>query len=166
MSDKAESESRSESQKVRLEIRKGADAELRLGGLRFVACRREIDTIDGGITLIVWGDPPDASSDGQELLRFDFFRNRPHYHSPASNQAETAIDSEKYGDGQTWGIEQLTRSAHPLVVAAGFEKVASSIDRAALARGSKAIESLFADLGEPNEISHFEVDAKAVAALR
>lgn len=154
------------SEKVQLEIRKGADAELRLGGLRFVACRREVDTIDGGITLIVWGDQPDATEERQELLRFDFFRSRPHYHSPAANQSETQIDSDQHGDGQAWGIEQLTTSARDLVTTAGFDQIAAKLDQPALAGGGKAMEALFSGLGEPTEISHFEVDAKVVEGLR
>ena len=66
-----------------LEIRKGADSQLDVGGLRFVACRREVDVIDGGITLYVRSALP---GDDRELLRFDLFRNRPHYHAPASNE--------------------------------------------------------------------------------
>ena len=33
---------------AQLEIVKGDEAELQVGGLRFVACRREIDKFDGG----------------------------------------------------------------------------------------------------------------------
>jgi len=68
--------------KARLEIRKGADSALDLAGLRFVACRREIEGIDGGVTLYLR-----ATVEGEEcdLLRFDFFRKKPHYHVPAEN---------------------------------------------------------------------------------
>ena len=45
------SESDSKPEMAQLEIAKGPDAELRAGGLRFVACRREVGEIDGGITL-------------------------------------------------------------------------------------------------------------------
>ena len=34
-------------QKVKLTIRKSADSEMMLGGLRFEACRREIEKVDG-----------------------------------------------------------------------------------------------------------------------
>jgi hypothetical protein len=155
-----------ETGKVELEIRKGADAQLRLGGLKFVACRREVDTIDGGITLIVWSDQSDTTEEEQELLRFDFFRNRPHYHSPAANQAETQIDAQQYGDGRAWGIEQLTTSARELVSAAGFEQIAAKLDGAALAGGGEAMESLLGELGEPVEVSYFAVDAAIVERLR
>ena len=80
---------------VTLEIWKGPDAELALGGLKLVACRREIDTIDGGVTLYVWSAPQDGAA--QELLRMDLFRERPHYHAPAENEKETRIDAGDAG---------------------------------------------------------------------
>ena len=155
-----------ENGKVQLEIRKGPDAVLSLGGLQFVACRREVDTIDGGITLIVWSDPENSEDEALELLRFDFFRNRPHYHSPASNRSEIQIDPEQHGDGQVWGIDQLTTSARELVAAAGFDQVAAKIEGSALAGGRIAMKTLFSELAEPTEISYFEVDAKLLTGLR
>ena len=43
------SESDSKPEMAQLEIAKGPDAELTAGGLRFVACRREVGEIDGGM---------------------------------------------------------------------------------------------------------------------
>lgn len=137
-----------------LEIRKGPDAELRAGGLRFVACRREIGEIDGGISLYVWsagGEQP------QELLRFDLFRTRPHYHAPAESQAETKIPTTGAEAARAWGIEALTRRAPEYVVQAGFPAVAEALDTAALAALGPELEGLFAGLGEPDELSYFEV---------
>ena len=71
---------------ARLAIHKGEEAEFRIGGLRFVACRREVGEIDGGISLYVSSDVP---GDDRQLLRFDFFRTNPHYHAPAENRVET-----------------------------------------------------------------------------
>ena len=77
---------------AKLEIRKGPDAEVSAGGLRFVACRREVGDIDGGITLYVWGREAEATED-VEVLRMDLFRERPHYHAPAERQEETRIEA-------------------------------------------------------------------------
>ena len=58
---------------AQLEIRKGPEAELSVGGLRLIACRREIGEIDGGISLYVWSDPAGLAGDAEqapvELLR-------------------------------------------------------------------------------------------------
>ena len=147
--------------KAHLAIHKGADAEFSAGGLRFVACRREIADIDGGISLYVWSAPTGGES--QELLRFDLFRNRPHYHAPAENQQETAIDA---ADAVAWGIEALTRRAPEYVRQAGLDDVAATLDTAALADAAPGLRQLFEALAEPDEVSYFEIDAKILESLR
>jgi len=146
-----------------LEIRKGADAQLDVGGLRFVACRREVDVIDGGITLYVRSAAP---GDDRELLRFDLFRNRPHYHAPASNVDETEIDASKSASVDEWGVENLTRRAGELVVEGGFEDVRSRLDLPTIAKAGPALRRLLSDLADPTEISTFQVPAARVADLR
>ena len=146
-----------------LEIRKGADAELVVGGLRFVACRREVDVIDGGITLYVRSAQP---SDDRELLRFDLFRTRPHYHAPASNAMETEIDATGAAPVMEWGIEQLTRRAGEFVAEAGFADVVERLDLGSIENAGPALRRLFTDLHEPTEISTFPVPSARLAELR
>ena len=146
-----------------LEIRKGADAALDVGGLRFVACRREVDVIDGGITLYIRSSAPD---DERELLRFDLFRKRPHYHAPAENAQETEIDASGAEGVTAWGIEVLPRRVLDLVVEAGFGELAPTLDRAALEQAGPALRRLLAGLAEPTEVSIFPVPAARVAELR
>jgi hypothetical protein len=150
---------------ARLEIRKSPDAELEVGGLRLVACRREVDVFDGGITLYIWNGSPESESDQIEFVRMDLFRDRPHYHAPAENQAETVIEAGAQGI-VGWGIEALTTRAPALVAEAGFADAADSLDVAALAEAGPAIQSLFDGLEEPTEISHFEVPASVLESLR
>lgn len=150
-----------------LEIRKGADASLPVGGLCFVACRREVDVIDGGITLYVNSALP---GDSRELLRFDLFRNRPHYHAPAENQQETEIRLAGGLAGDValrdWGVDQLTRRAAELVEEAGFVDLRGKLDAAAIAAAAPALRSLLDGLAEPTEISHFPIPTARLEALR
>ena len=121
------SESDSKPEMAQLEIAKGPDAELRAGGLRFVACRREVGEIDGGITLYVWSEEEPEL----ELIRMDLFRNRPHYHAPATNDAETKIDR---GDQaiEAWGVETVTRRAEQLASEAGHAELGARLSVEAL----------------------------------
>lgn len=151
-----------EPQMAKLQIVKGADAELRVGGLRLKACRREVDTIDGGITLYVFSDLP---GDDREFLRVDLFRNRPHYHAPADNQAETKIKVDAGSDANAWGIESMTTRAPELVTEGGFEDAAAQLDRTALADAAPKIQNLFDGLAEPTEVSYFEVPASVLEGL-
>lgn len=146
-----------------LEIRKSADASLEVGGLRFVACRREVDVIDGGITLYVHSALP---GDDRELLRFDLFRHRPHYHAPASNEKETQIDASGAASVDEWGVESLTQRAGELVAEGGFEALRASLDLSAIREAAPALRRLLAGLGAPTEISHFPIPAARLAEIR
>jgi len=156
-----------------LTIHKGVDGLLELGGLCFVACRREIEGVDGGVTLIVregldaaGAHAADAADGQRDLLRFDFFRKRPHFHVPAENQAERLIDVERHRDGLEWGVEQIATDVQALVREAGFEDVAARIDEAALAAEARpALRGLVAGIAEPTETSRFEVDPKLLETL-
>lgn len=147
----------------KLEIRKGADAALEVGGLRFVACRREVDVIDGGITLYVNSAMP---GDERELLRFDLFRHRPHYHAPAENQQETSIDAKGSSGVIDWGVERLASGAADFVIEAGFDDLAGRLDRMALAKAAPALRALIAGLAEPTEVSSFDIPTEKFEALR
>lgn len=151
-----------ETEMARLEIRKGAEGIVEVGGLRFVACRREIGDFDGGVSLNVWSELGDED---RELLRFDFFRKRPHYHSPADNQSETRIDTAQHVDGLDWGIEALTQRGRELVREAGYGSVADAVDAEALRSAAGALRSLCDGLAEPTEVSYFDLPAKALAKL-
>ena len=146
-----------------LEIRKGADAQIDVGGLRFVACRREVDVIDGGITLYIRSARP---GDDRELVRMDLFRNRPHYHAPAENVQETKIDASASSSVLEWGLENLPGRAGALVAEAGFHDLAPSLDLGALEKSGPALRQLLNALAEPTEISHFPVPVAQVEALR
>ncbi|MBY0401392.1 hypothetical protein K2X89_13925 [Myxococcota bacterium] len=145
-----------------LEIRKGIDDEIEAGGLRFVACRREVDVVDGGITLYVRLAEP---SDDRELLRFDLFRNRPHYHAPASNPQETKIEASGAAESVAWGVEHLTREMDRFVRQAGFDDVAGRLDLGKIAAAGPALRRLLAELAEPTEVSHFPIPKAQLEAL-
>lgn len=146
---------------AKLEIRKGPDAEVSAGGLRFVACRREVGDIDGGITLYVWGRDA-AADDDVEVLRMDLFRERPHYHAPAEKQEETRIEA---GDAVAWGIDALTTRAPALAEEAGYGAVGAALDGEALRGAEPLLRDLFAGLEEPNEISYFEIPKSVLDGL-
>lgn len=146
-----------------LEIRKGSDSELTVGGLRFVACRREVDVIDGGITLYIKSALP---ADDRELLRFDLFRTRPHYHAPASNAKETEIDATGAAPVVEWGIEHLTRRAGDFVAQAGFGDLVEQLDLQSIEKAGPALRQLFAELPDLTEVSTFPIPSARLAEIR
>jgi hypothetical protein len=164
-----------EKKMAQLPIHKGKDAELRVAGLRFEACRREIEHIDGGITLRIFSDTGAIDGAGAahqagpgdpvEVLRFDCFRKAPHYHAPGENLAETKIDPVAHGDGRAWVLEQLSSEMPTLLRQGGFDALADSLAVEELSDLTPRLERLFAGLAEPTETSYFEIEAAVLEGL-
>ncbi|MCH7481543.1 MAG: hypothetical protein IIC95_09900 [Chloroflexi bacterium] len=112
------------------------------GNLEFVVGVRDGRTGDGGPSILVR-----TTIDGAEvqLLRFDCFRERPHYHyAPGGANTSYDIDPTLFSDSLGWVIAQLGASLGPMVERAGFPAVAEGIDREAVATGLAKVEAHFA----------------------
>lgn len=153
----SETANQASSKMIKLAIHKGADAELEVGGLLFRACRREIEAIDGGVTLQVYG-PVAGEEEEKELLRFDCFRKSPHYHAPGEAQQETKIDPAEHGDGSEWVYAELSGNLRSLLEQGGFDALAAEFNPVAFEALPDALRSLVGGLAEPSETSHFELD--------
>lgn len=145
---------------TKLAIHKGSDSELEVAGLRFRACRREIESVDGGVTLQVFGP---IGTEEAELLRFDCFRKAPHYHAPGEDRKETRIDSVAPDQAREWVFGQLATQIEPLLVEGGFGDLAQKLDLGALANLTPKLQTLFDSLAEPSETSYFEIDSAILA---
>ncbi len=76
---------------------------------------------DQGLSIRVRGP---VDSETRELLRFDCFDNRPHYHVEVYGKNEiTAIDDN---DATEWSLKTLTEQFEGLVEAAGADGLTSS----------------------------------------
>ena len=89
-------------------------SEFTVGRFRVRVAYRHVST-DEGVTLHVFG-PTDAGE--EEVLRFDCFKNQPHYHLGWSYRSEPFIPIES-ADPLAWAIEQLRSQPNELLSAAG-----------------------------------------------
>ncbi len=94
------------------------------GGLRFEATFRT----PVGATLRVSGDVDGHLTD---LVRFDDFVEGPHYHIPASGDP-IPFDRVALGEPLTWFISQLRDHLAELLTEAGFARILSDVDLAAV----------------------------------
>ncbi len=147
---------------AQLEIHTGMASEHSIGGLRFVAYRRDVGDFDGGISLYVWAALPDED---RELLRFDLFRGRPHYHAPAESEAGTPIELASHADCVGWCVEVLTTRVGEFLVRAGHAQIADRLDGAALAEAAPELNAILASLPEPTETESFEVPQSLIDTL-
>ena len=137
-------------------IQQGPKQDLELGGLRFVACRREVGEA-GGYTLEVWGP---VEGEDTQVLRFDCFKGAPHYHMPPSAQGQLALDPEEVGDGLAWALDCTRERLPEMIEKAGYGSLARSLDPAVFRGGTERVQALVSSCAEPNE--SFEVDAEIV----
>lgn len=137
-------------------IQRGENRSLELGGLRFVARRQEVGE-DGGHTLEVWGA---VDGEDTQVLRFDCFRDAPHYHMPPSRPGSLPLDRAEVGEPLDWALGCIRARLPEMVTKAGYAGLAACLDSGALANGSEEILRLVASCPEPSE--SFEVDAELV----
>ncbi|HWP56959.1 MAG TPA: hypothetical protein VNL14_03610 [Candidatus Acidoferrales bacterium] len=105
-----------------------------------VAYRKGLGGEDEGLTFDVTtaGENP-----GARILRFDCFKNTPHYHVGPSGKHNPARDmkQEGIGDPVRWTLEQLKSRLPSLVREAGYEEIAARIDQRAIADRLTELES-------------------------
>ena len=90
------------------------------GGLRFEASFRT----PAGATLRVSGY---VEGHETELLRFDDFIERPHYHIPADGDP-IPFDRAALGDPLAWFVSQLRDRLAELLAQAGYARILSDVD--------------------------------------
>ena len=98
---------------------------------------------DGGPSIQVR-----TSQDGADvqLLRFDCFRTKPHYHyAPGAMNASYDIDPTVVSDSLGWAIGQLRANLGPMIERAGYPAVAERLDAPAVAGGLAEVEAHFSD---------------------
>ena len=101
--------------------------------LYFCVRRREVGA-DGGLSLELYGPREDA--DAEELIRFDLFRDDPHYHGPASEPKPVSLSVPAASTPLDTALAQLSGRLPELLVDAGH------------ARDAQAAHAAPADLAE------------------
>jgi hypothetical protein len=110
---------------------------LEFGGLRFDVTFRSV----AGATLRVDGKVGD---DWKELLRFDDFVDKPHYHAPA-DAAQIDFDRDKDGEPLAWYIAQIRDNLPELLTDSGFGDIARAIDMDEIARNVDKVDRAMRD---------------------
>ena len=96
------------------------------GTLRFGIKYRQELMDDQGIGIEVFSE-----IDGKEveILRFDCFDQKPHYHySPEKENERQNIDKASAGNPLGWTMKQLRTRLQPMIRRAGYEDVANQLD--------------------------------------
>ena len=109
-----------------------------IGGLRFSVSFRA----PAGVTLRVSAE---LENGRQEVLRFDDFVEKPHYHVPSSADA-TIIDPKEVGAPLDFYIAQIRDNLRGLLVQGGFPQLAEAVDLAAVTRDVDLVRQSMIDI--------------------
>ncbi len=116
---------------------------IKAGRLEFLVEQRDIGK-DGGASVRVFGD---VSGKRTQVLRFDCFRNDPHYHyAPDEHDVLMHLDPVTTGDPIAWTLERLRDFLPTMLHKASYDDLASSLDEPAL---RAALPKLEAAMREP-----------------
>ncbi|HID22485.1 MAG TPA: hypothetical protein EYP14_08795 [Planctomycetaceae bacterium] len=118
------------------------------GAIR-ITVQRRCTTDDEGVAVRVYGR---IGQEERQVLRFDCFRNSPHYHyDPQGKDEVHQMADEDITDPIEWTVNRLERSLADMVRRAGFGQLADQIDPSLLATQLPAIREAIAELAQPDE---------------
>jgi hypothetical protein len=82
-----------------------------------------------------------GNEEGARILRFDCFKNKPHYHiGPSSKNPVHDMTEEGIRDPVRWTLDQLKTRLPSLIREAGYEDIAKTIDQKAIAERLSQVE--------------------------
>ena len=104
---------------------KVGDSVIEAGAVCFALQYRPL-MADQGVCLQVVGV---VDGEKKELLRFDCFDQRPHYHyDPMGKNARFDIDQTTAGNPITWTVKQLKNRLPEMLEFAGYDDIAKQLD--------------------------------------
>jgi hypothetical protein len=107
-------------------VRRKHEISLEFGGLRLEV----YFTGDFGASIIAFA----LARPEIEMLRFDDFVDRPHYHAPGDDQHPTNLDVAEVGEPLEFFLNYLAKSLPTVLPQIGFADVVETLDLAEIGR--------------------------------
>jgi len=110
---------------------KDQQLSINAGGVRIEIAYRYRGS-DAGLSFEVYGG---KENEALEVLRFDCFKKRPHFHSigPTRNKLER-IDKKAAPDPVRWTLSRIKSDLSSMIWKAGHRKLAKEIDQTAVTK--------------------------------
>ena len=135
-----------------IDIAVGEPLEVACGALRFRLRRREVGT-DGGLSLELHGT---GDEEEKEILRYDLFRQDPHFHIPAGTAKPTG-HLEPGSDVLSHALGRIRDEFPALLQEAGASQYLSSIDGVELEPLIAQLQAAAANAPDPTETRRIEL---------
>ena len=143
----------------------GEPVHVELEHLRVSIRRREVGD-DGGLSIEIHEREHEREGETpRELLRFDAFRDDPHYHVPASEPKPRSIDARGARAALAFAVTAIGQRLVPLLDEAGYPEHARRAEALDLAAAARRVEQAAAKAPEPGEPNHYPLTPEVREAL-
>ena len=133
-----------------IRIARGEALHVDHGTLRFSVWRSEIGD-DGGHSIEVCRVPSSEDEPAEGLIRFDAFRNDPHYHLPSSQKQPTAVEAGYPGGGLAFAIDAIRERLPELLDRADHGEFARAAEKLPLSEIADEVRAAAERNAEPGE---------------
>ncbi len=144
-----------------IEISTGEPVHVDFAGFRVSIRRREVGR-DGGLSIELTGP---GDEEREELLRFDVFRQDPHYHVPAGNPKPESMGTDTPEASLRFVSDCLEHRLPELLRRASHPELAEKVDVGAMADVAARVRAGAAEAPEPTETRRFELTPEIKAQL-
>lgn len=144
-----------------IEIATGESIRVDFADFAVEVCRRDVDA-DGGLTI---GLAHTSEGEDQDLIRFDVFRDDPHYHAPATDPKPIKLDTQSFEESLEFVLRCLERRLPELLCRADFPDLAAQIDPSEMAGIAARVRTAAASAPEPSSTQRIELTPAMRALL-
>jgi hypothetical protein len=125
---------------------------VKTGGVR-IEMEYRLRGSDGGLSLKVYGGEGDEAP---EVLRFDCFERRPHFHYMGrTNRKVERISKKTVPDPLEWTLSRIKGDLPSMFWKAGYRKLSQEIDQPAIARALAKREKEIIRLSQNQHVSRY-----------
>ena len=134
-------------------ISTGDPVHVDFAGFRASVRRRDVGE-DGGFSIELLGPEEGAR---QELLRFDVFRNDPHYHVPASNPKQINMTAQSPEESLGFVLDCFAKRLPELLREASFPELAAQVDPNGMGAVAERVRIATSEAPEPSSTQRVEL---------
>ena len=144
-----------------IEIAAGEPLHVDFSGLRASVRRRDVGE-DGGVSIELYGPGEEPR---EQLIRFDVFRQDPHYHVPSSDPKQIDMQRGPFEKSLEFAIGCLEKRLPDLLREARYPEIAASVDAAQMPEVAARVRAAAGDAPEPTQVQRIELTPEVRKAM-
>ncbi len=144
-----------------VEIGAGEPIEVAAGDLQLRVLKRTVDT-DGGVSIEICGP---VEGESQQLIRFDLFREDPHYHVPSSEPKPIRLEGKSAEEALDFALGCIRERLPELLEQAGYPQLEGAASPEQRVEAAQRVAEAVRAAPEPTEVQRIEITPEVRRAL-